>query len=273
MPQSTPPASAQALPFRAALVVWALLLLTWAGALMTQQAWAKSLWIWPQAPPLNHVFVSSIGAAIAAPVLWIGVSGEIRAALGGVYNLLLFSAGGAWTLFTDPSFGNDPRVRAYTWIFTGSIPVLTAVGIYARSFPLGANEPLPAIVRWSFAAFSAVLVLVGGALLLGAPHIFPWPLQPTASALYGWVFLGAALYFLHGFLRPTWTNARGQLMGFLAYDLVLLWPYVAHLDKVLPAHRTSLIVYLGVILYSAVLAVWHLTARWAARLPIRPGSA
>ena len=81
MPQpkrSTPPS---VVPFRARLIVWALLL--WARALAAQQAWATTLWIWSQAGPLNHIFGASITAATAAPLLWIGCSGQIGAALGG----------------------------------------------------------------------------------------------------------------------------------------------------------------------------------------------
>jgi hypothetical protein len=46
-------------------------------------------------------------------------------------------------------------------------------------------------VRWSFAAFSIVLVIVGTMLILGR-DVFPWPLDRGTSAVYGWIFLGAA---------------------------------------------------------------------------------
>jgi hypothetical protein len=92
----------------------------------------------------------------------------------------------------------------------------------------------------------------------GAPHVFPWPLKAIPSALYGWIFLGAAVYFAHGFLWPSWRNAYGQLWGFLAYDIVLLGPYTKHLATVLPEHRPSLLIYLAVITYSTALALYYL---------------
>ena len=40
------------------------------------------------------------------------------------------------------------------------------------------------------------------------------------------IFLGSAIYFAYGLQRPVWGNAKGQLLGFLAYDLVLIVPFV-----------------------------------------------
>ena len=57
---------------------------------------------------------------------------------------------------------------------------------------------------------ATLLVLVAAALLARAAYIFPWPLLPNSSLLFGWVFLGAAVYFVHGvlrkrpYLRPEW---------------------------------------------------------------------
>lgn len=250
--------SVGAVAFRGVLVAWGLFLCAWALGLATQQEWARALWIWPQAPPLNHVFMASIAAAIAAPIIWIGISGELRANVPGALDLMVFSLGASWTLFRDPTFGDNHRVRIYAWLLAGSIVILAVVFAVARRTPVGDSRPTPALVRWSFALFAVVLILVGTALVKGAPHVFPWPLKPTHSAIYGWIFLGAAVYFIHGFFVPSWSNARGQLLGFLAYDVVLLGPYFSHLDKVLPEHRTSLIIYLCVLVYSTMLAAWYL---------------
>jgi len=66
------------------------------------------------------------------------------------------------------------------------------------------------------------------------------------------------MYFLHGLVRPSWANARGQLLGFLAYDLILLVPFIRHFDSVKPEHQLSLMVYTGVIVFSALLAIYFL---------------
>jgi len=96
-------------------------------------------------------------------------------------------------------------------------------------------------------------------------QIFPWPLKPGSLASYGWIFLGAATYFFYPVVQPTWHNARAQLWGFLAYDLVLIVPYLEHFKKVVPALRPNLIVYVAVLLYSAALAIYYLFINPATR--------
>jgi hypothetical protein len=78
--------------------------------------------------------------------------------------------------------------------------------------------------------------------------------------MYGWIFLGAATYFIYGALRPMWGNAAGQLLGFLAYDAVLIVPFVRHFATVRPAHRLSLTIYVTVLCYSAIVAIISLIA-------------
>jgi hypothetical protein len=56
--------------------------------------------------------------------------------------------------------------------------------------------------------------------------------------MFGLVFLGAATYFIYGALDPHWGNAIGQLAGFLAYDLVLLAPFLS-ISTLLKAARSS----------------------------------
>ncbi len=73
-------------------------------------------------------------------------------------------------------------------------------------------------------------VLLAIQLLRRAATIFPWPLRPQNSTMYGLLFLGSFAYFLYGFLRPSWHNARGQLLAFLVYDLVLIPPYAKHFE-------------------------------------------
>jgi len=87
--------------------------------------------------------------------------------------------------------------------------------------------------------------------------------------MFGLVYLGAAVYFLHGYLRPRWGNAIGQLAGFLAYDLVLLAPLLERLGIVTGVRLTSLVVYLAVVLYSGALAVHHLLLAEPTRIRVR----
>jgi len=86
----------------------------------------------------------------------------------------------------------------------------------------------------------------------------------------GWLFLGSAVYFGWGWLRPGWHNARGQLIAFLAYDLVLFPRYVLMFSTVNPEHLPSLVAYVAVLTYSSLLSIYYLfidarTRGWAIR--------
>src|SRR5690606_6604615 len=98
------------------------------------------------------------------------------------------------------------------------------------------------------------------------PNILPWMVSPEGGAVFGWMFLGAAVYFAYGLARPGWYNAGSQLAGFLAYDLVLIAPFLRRLPFITPELQLSLTIYLIVILYSGILAVYYLFINPATRL-------
>ena len=80
-------------------------------------------------------------------------------------------------------------------------------------------------MRIAFGLFTFVLLIAGG-LLVQRVQIFPWVLDRDSAMAFGVMFLGAAAYFIYGLVEPVWSNAKGQLIGFLAYDAVLLVPYL-----------------------------------------------
>jgi hypothetical protein len=98
------------------------------------------------------------------------------------------------------------------------------------------------------------------------PNVLPWDISAEGSVVYGWIFLGASCYFIFAVLRPRWENAAGQLMGFLAYDIILILPFINHFSDVRPEHLTSLIIYTIVVVYSALLAIYYLFVAPATRI-------
>jgi hypothetical protein len=58
-------------------------------------------------------------------------------------------------------------------------------------------------------------------------------------------------------LRPDWGNAQGQLPGFLAYDLVLIVPFLNHFATVKSDLRIKLVLYTGVLIYSGALPAYY----------------
>lgn len=221
--------------------------------------WALSLWPWEDGK-LSYLFIASICAGIALPVLWIGLAEEYAAVQAGALDFALMYVGLLATLIiTYPAVQEwvDPSLAI--GLCTASLLLNLGLYIWSRKFSFKYDQPIPALLRFSFGLFFLALVIVGISLVLRLPHIFPWPLKPQTSIVFGWIYLGAAMYFLYGLIYPVWGNVKGQLAGFLAYDLLLIWPFIQHLtNTVKPEHQLSLLVYLSVLIYSAVLAIYYL---------------
>jgi hypothetical protein len=130
--------------------------------------------------------------------------------------------------------------------------------VWSRRMPMPATPPMPPLVRWSFVVFVIALLVVGVRMVLGIPNILPWRLTADLSVIIGLIFLGAAAYFLYALVFPRWQNTAGQLAGFLAYDVVLIVPFLQRLPTVAPVFRVSLIIYTVVVSYSGLLAIYYL---------------
>jgi hypothetical protein len=227
-----------------------------------QAPWASGLWPWLTADPygnpgLSSVFLGSIALAISVPTLWIGLSGELAATTGGALNLLVTAAGLAGSLWTYYVQSGDGDAHTGALVCLGAALVLLGLLLVGRHRHVHDPRPMPRLVRLSFGLFAGVLAALGILLLSGQP-VYPWDLDAQTAALYGWIYLGAACYFAYGVLRPRWANACGQLLGFLAYDLVLLPAFLGYFSSVDEAHRLSLTIYTAVLVYSAALAGYYL---------------
>jgi hypothetical protein len=161
---------------------------------------------------------------------------------------------------------SDPRMTMYG--FTCVVGALFGLGLFLWSarMPLDRTVPVPGFVRGSFVLFIIALFIVGGRLAFRVPNTIPWMITPDLSVVMGWMFLGAAVYFIYGLLRPSWFNAAGQLVGFLAYDLVLIVPFLSRLPTISPENRLGLSVYTGVVIFSGLLAVYYLFLHKPTRL-------
>ena len=228
-----------------------------AGFLL-QIPFVTGLWPW-QITPLSAYFIASILIAASCPVIWIGLSGETAGIPGGSINFGLMYTG--MSIFCFQLYFADTS-RTPILLFAIISVVLGAICWYLAystwNKPFIDTRSTPRIVRYSFVLFAVVLALVGGALVLKTPDIFPWNLSPELSVMYGWIFLGAMTYFIYAIYNPMWANAKGQLLGFLAYDLVLIIPFLQHFATVPPNLLDSLIIYVAIIIYSSLLAIYFL---------------
>ena len=217
-----------------------------------------------------HTFLASITASIGASLLWIGFSGELGAAAAGAIDLAVFYGG--LTIFQLLSAqGGSQRLLAGVLLCLAATIVSLGFFLRFRRSPIEDSRPMPMPVRVSFGVFFVVLVLVGSALLLRLPNVFAWTLNPLSSALLGCFFLGSSCYFLYGLLFPRWHTACGQLWSFLAYDLVLIVPYLFHFATVRPAQLPSLIVNTVILVSSAALALYYLLIKQETRLRLTRG--
>jgi hypothetical protein len=130
----------------------------------------------------------------------------------------------------------------------------------SRHIPYRHTQPPPRLVRISFAIFVVALLFVGAQMVLKVPGFtMPWPISTNESVIYGWMFLGAAAYFAYALFKPAWGNAGGQLAGFLAYDLVLIFPFIARFGSGVPQQfMIGHIIYTIVVTFSGLLAIYYL---------------
>jgi hypothetical protein len=239
-------------------------LLVFAAGYVFQVPWATSTWPWPDSR-LSYIFVGSIQAAIAAAVIWIALSGEWAALAAGALNMMFMAGGMAIFLFELAARDEGGLLWVYAaWC---AVFALLNLGIlfWSRRYAIRDPRPTPPLVRISFVGFAAILLVVGVMLLMRAPNVFPWPLDSRSSVMFGWIYIGAACYFLYAVVHPRWHNARAQLWGFLAYDAVLIPPFLAHFADVEPGHVLSLVIYMTVLIYSAALAIYYLFVNRATR--------
>jgi hypothetical protein len=108
--------------------------------------------------------------------------------------------------------------------------------------------------------------VVSTRLIFKVPNTIPWKITPELSVVIGGMFLGAAAYFVYALLRPSWVNSAGQLVGFLAYDVVLIVPFLTRLPSAAPEVRLGLTIYTAVVTLSGLLAIYYLFIHKPTRL-------
>jgi hypothetical protein len=250
--------------FRASLVLIGSIAILFSIGFFLQTSWATQVWPF-QSGRLSNIFISSILAAVGAPVIWIGLSGETRAMVGGALNLLVTNAGFAISTFNFYIRSHQSPLLIFGIISLFMVALCIGLIVYSQRKSFLNVRPIPGIVRISFVVFAVILLITAIALIFQRPNTFPWPLSAENSVMYGWIFLGAMCYFLYATIFPVWSNAKGQLIGFLAYDIILIAPFLIYFQGVKPEMLTSLIIYTTVVSYSSLLALYFLFVNPATR--------
>lgn len=208
---------------------------------------------------LSFIFVGSIFCAAAASQLWCLYMRENGAFAGIALDYLCIFIPLAIFALQISNGNRALQIAAGTYI----IGALFGAGmlIWSLRFPIKDPRPQPMLVRISFVGFIIALLVVGGSLVLKNNDILPWPISVSGGVIYGWMFIGAAAYFTYSLLRPGWINTGGQLAGFLAYDLVLIIPFILRLPTLpseAPQYFAGQLAYTAVVVYSGALAIYYL---------------
>ena len=249
----------RAIPF--ALVAASITNAILAVAFIAQADWATDLWPFTTSR-LTNIFIGSILAAIAAPIALIVAEreyGALRATA--LFPILMLGSIAVYLLIED---ADEHLLEASVLALAAAFGVV--VLRYGNSVPLRDQRPAPVVVRASFAVFAALLLLAGGLLVAGVDNVLPWQVDSETGVAAGLIFLGAASSYIYGALRPVWSFVAAPLLGFLVYDLILIGPLVNHFSEVIDAQRTSLVIYVAVLAYSGLLAIWYLLVSAGTRL-------
>ncbi len=215
----------------------------------------RQLWVWPESPAPGFSFVGSWLAGVAAPLIWIGLTGHLPAIRGGALAGVVAFGGSAVLLWVRHSLPGKERFLPFAIMF-----MLIALGalaelIWSTRLPTPEDRKPPPAIRWTFLLFSAILLPVGLGMVLGSPRIFPAELLPDMTRLYGWFFLGSFVYYFFGFLKPSWLNSTGHMLSFLVYDLLLIPPFVQYWSVAPAEFRLNLFFYLTVLVTSMLFCI------------------
>jgi hypothetical protein len=246
------------------LVMVAVVQLAFAVAFFVQAPFAVNLWPFPGTTPLSFIFISSIFASAGAATLW-ALWSKRNGAFTGIfidYVAILLPVG----VFSLLLSREAPQYANYGILCLAGAAFGAALLVWSLRYPITDPIPMPNPVRWSFVVFIGALLIVGVRMVLAVPNVIPWRVSPELSVVIGWMYLGAAAYFAYALLRPSWTNATGQLVGFLAYDVVLIGPFLTRLPTVPAEQLVSQVIYTGVVIYSGLLALYYLAVNPRTRL-------
>lgn len=235
-------------------------------AFFAQWPFAVNLWPFPGTTPLTFIFIASIFAAAAASTTWVAATEHYGALAGiGLDYLTILAPVAVYSFQLGASTGSSQLTTYGIVCVVGALFGL-AMFLWSARIPMDTTIPMPGMVRWSFVIFIVALLIVSTLLIFQVPNIIPWKITPELSVVIGWMFMGAAAYFAYGLLRPSWVNSAGQLAGFLAYDVVLIVPFLTRLPTVAPELRTNLYIYTAVVIYSGLLAIYYLFVNKTTRI-------
>jgi hypothetical protein len=237
-----------------------------AAGFFFREWWATDLWPFSYTGAMSYVFVSSILAAAATSILYCAAARDWRAMVGVGIDAVVITLPVAVIALSS----GKKSMRTFGILAALTAAAGLAAALWFRRYAFRDPRPTPVVVRVSFALFVLALWTFGGAMAAGSTRVLPWEVTAEVARVYGWIFLGASSYFLYGLIVPKWSNAAGQLLAFLAYDLVLAWPFVVYFRHVPTERFVNHVVYSAAVAYSALVAIWFCFIDPSTRLVGKP---
>ncbi len=223
-----------------------------------QSPWVTWLWDWSDAP-MTYVFLAALLASYGAGSMLMVWLEEWGAAIGGSIAVAIAFGGFAITavviMLSDGGF--DLAVHAAVMAVIAILAIGTA--FTGLNGPSKASCPLPRGLRRIYFVLAPLLFLIGIELILHLPAILPWPLTWQTSLLLGWILIGFAFNYAYVALRGDWAAGQVILFGFLVYDIVIIVPFLL-LGETIEGEdfQISLVINLGIVILSALLAIFYL---------------
>jgi hypothetical protein len=248
---------------RASVLVLGVVFLVLAFGFLSQMQWATTLWpgagLWAESR-FSSLFVGAMLAAVGGGALYVFWLGEMRAAAGGALALLVAYAGMAVGVAMFSGAGGAPDFSGHAVVFAVFAILAGLLLIISLRLPHVDERPIPYLVRVAFWIFTTVLIVTGAMLVMRTARVFPWPLQPLSSVLYGCMFLGFAANYSYAALWGRMADAKVSLFGFFVYDVVLIVPFIRHFAVVADDFRFSLAFYTANLVFSAAVAIYCFAA-------------
>ncbi len=137
-------------PINIALIFAGLIHLVLAAGFFFQQAWATALWPLPDTP-LSYAFIASILAGGGAPLIWIGLSGELAALAGYGLGFGIMYAGMALAALGFYVGDQTPSLASFALVM-GALAAIGAILLFSMRRYAQDSQPTPRIVRLAFLA-------------------------------------------------------------------------------------------------------------------------
>lgn len=187
--------------------------------------WAKEWWPLPDVR-MTYIFLASIVASTAMLILWPVLRRDLGALRAAAFNMSTATAPLGLYLIWLGRDGDTRDLMVSGAAFIGFGMSWMVIWRWVSRIPVRDTRPLPTIIRGVFVVFCCLLVPIGTALLFQVDGVFPWDISPSNSTVSGIIFLSAAALFGFILRRPYWVYGEAGLASFLAYDLVLAFPYL-----------------------------------------------